>query len=79
MGSRYRVEQRIITHLGRTFRFVSYDGLPVNSSRKQPATAPAWFLVNAGYRLEVMPQLAGEDLDEVDRRLREWLKAHVLQ
>ncbi len=79
MGSRYRVEQRIITHLGRSFRFVSYDGQPVNAARKKPATEPAWFLVNAGYRLEVMPQLPGEDLDDVDRRLKEWLEAHVAQ
>lgn len=78
MGSRYRVEQRRITHRGRNFRFVSYEGQRANPARNEPATEPAWFLVNAGYRWKVMPQLPGEESDEVDRRLMEWLEANVV-
>jgi hypothetical protein len=78
MGSRYTVEQRRITHRGRTFRFVSYEGQRANAARKEPATEPAWFLVNAGYRWEVMPQQPGQEVDEVDRLLTKWLETYVV-
>jgi hypothetical protein len=77
MPSRYRVEQRRITHRGRPFHFISYEGRPANQRRNEPATDPAWFLVTAGYRWEVMPQHAGQEADEVERLLTEWLEAHV--
>jgi hypothetical protein len=79
MRSRYTVEQRHITHRGRTFRFVSYEGQRANAARKEPAIASAWFLVNAGYRCEVMPQQLGQEFDEVDRLLTKWLETHVVQ
>jgi hypothetical protein len=78
MGSRYTVEQRHITHRGRMFRFVSYEGQRANAARKEPAIEPAWFLVNAGYRLEVMPQQPGQEPDEVDRLLTKWLETNVV-
>jgi hypothetical protein len=77
MSSRYRVEQRHITHRGREFHFVSYDGLPANVKRDEPATEPAWFLVSSGYRREAMPHLLGQEVDEVDRLLTEWLEGSV--
>ncbi len=75
--SRYNVERRNITHRGRVFTFVSYEGQPANTAKQQPATDPAWFLVNSGYRWEVMPQQAGQDEDELDRLLTAWLDDHV--
>jgi hypothetical protein len=77
MASRYRVEQRRITHRGRTFHFVSYEGQPGNEARNQPATVAAWFLVSGGYRREVMPQQPDQDVEELDRMLAEWLETHV--
>ncbi len=75
--SRYNVERRHIMHRGRTFNFVSYEGQSSNAAKKQPATEPAWFLVNSGYRWEVMPQQIGLEDDELDRLLTEWLETHV--
>jgi len=77
MASRYRVEQRKITHRGRSFHFVSYEGLPANASKNVPATVAAWFLVSGGYRREVMPQQLDQDVEELDRMLAEWLESHV--
>ena len=77
MASRYRVEQRYVSHRGREFHFVSYEGRPANNARKEPATEAAWFLVNAGHRWEVMPQQPDQEPDELDRQLTEWLEVHV--
>jgi len=77
MASRYQVEQRHISHRGRKFHFVSYEGRPANTARNEPATEAAWYLVNAGHRWEVMPQQRDQELDELDRQLTEWLDQHV--
>lgn len=77
MASRHRVEQRVITHRGRTFRFISYEGRPANAAREEPATDPAWFLVNAGHRWEVMPHHVDQEVQELDEQLTEWLENHV--
>jgi hypothetical protein len=77
MASRYQVEHRHITHRGRDFHFVSYEGQRANPARNEPATEPRWFLVNAGYRWEVMPQREGQEVGEVDRLLTQWLEATV--
>jgi hypothetical protein len=77
MASRYRVEQRTITHRGRNFHFVSYEGQPANAARNVPATDAAWFLVSGGYRREVMPQQLDQDVEELDQMLAEWLESHV--
>jgi len=69
----YRVEQRQIIHHGRVFHFVSYDGQPGNAARGQPATLAAWFLMSAGTRWEVAPQIVGEEPAATDRRLLEWI------
>ncbi len=79
MASRYRVEQRRITYLGRSFHFVSYEGQPANAARNEPATEAAWFLVSGGYRREVMSQQLDQDVEELDRMLAEWLETHVFE
>ena len=60
-----------------SFNFVSYEGKSSNAAKQLPATEPAWFLVNSGYRWEVMPQQMGQEDDELDRLLTEWLETHV--
>ena len=70
-SSRYRVEQREITFRGRVFHFVSYDA--TEARKGQPATEPAWYLMNEGTRWEVMPHLPEQDAVEVERELIAWL------
>jgi hypothetical protein len=73
----YRVEQRFVNHRGRRFHFVSYDGRPANAKAMQLATGPAWFLMSGGKRWEVMPQVPGQDLAELDLQLTQWLDQQV--
>jgi hypothetical protein len=75
--SKYTIEQRRLRYRGRDFHFVSYEGREADSKRHLPATAPTWFLMSAGTRWEVMPHEPGQDRDEVDRLLMEWLDAHA--
>lgn len=75
--SRPLVEQRRLRYRGREFHFVSYDGLPANPKRGQPATEPAWWLMSAGTRWEVMPFHRGRDEAELDRAFTAWLDAHA--
>ena len=73
------VEQRRLHHRGRDFHFVSYDGVPANAKRAQPATAAAWWLMNAGTRWEVMPFRPDADPMELDRAFATWLDAHAFR
>jgi hypothetical protein len=62
----YKVEQRHISFRGRIFHFVSYE--------QKAEGQYHWFLMNAGSRWEVMPQVVGEDPEVTDRRLLDWLE-----
>lgn len=75
--SRALVQQRRLWYRGREFHFVSYDGLPANPKRGQPATEPAWWLMSAGARWEVMPFHADRDEAELDDAFTAWLDAHA--
>lgn len=75
--SGYKVEQRRLTLRGREFHFVSYEGQLANPARQQPATVPTWFLMNAGKRWAVMPHQPGQEPDELDRLLTQWLEVYV--
>ncbi len=77
--SKYAAEQRRLTYRGREFHFVSYEGQRANPKREQLATDPAWFLMNAGTRWEVMPHQPGQAREELDRLFAEWLEIHVFQ
>jgi hypothetical protein len=74
---RITAEQRRLMYRGREFHFVSYDGLPANPKRAQLATEPAWWLMSAGTRWEVMPFHRGGAPAELDRGFTEWLDANV--
>ena len=69
----YKVQQRQLVHRGRVFHFVSYDGQRANVARGLPASDATWFLMSAGTRWEVAPQVAGEEEGELYVRLIEWL------
>ncbi|HKI94289.1 MAG TPA: hypothetical protein VJ992_03255 [Gemmatimonadales bacterium] len=75
--SRTLSEQRWLNYRGRAFHFVSYEGQPANTKQARPATPPAWWLMSAGTRWEVMPYQPGRDGDELDRAFTAWLDTHV--
>jgi hypothetical protein len=69
----YKVEQRRVHYRGRDFHFVSYDGHPANERRGEPGAPPMWFLMGAGRRWPVIPQLLGQADEEIERALVGWL------
>lgn len=75
--SKLIVEQRRLQYRGKEFHFVSYDVVPANPKRAQPATPPAWWLMNAGKRWEVMPFRPGQSEQELDRAFIRWLDERV--
>jgi hypothetical protein len=72
--SSYKIEQRHVTYRGRAFHFVSYDGQPANERRGEPAVPAMWYLMGPGKRWPVMEHVLGQDEDEVERALLEWLR-----
>ena len=77
--SRPLVQQRRLRYRGRDFHFVSYGGLPANAKQGRPATEPAWWLMSAGTRWEVMPVDPVREEEELDRAFTAWLDAHVFR
>lgn len=71
------MQQRRLLYRGREFHFVSYEGRPANPKRAQAATEPAWWLMGAGARWEVVPFHPGQAMDELDALFTRWLDAHV--
>lgn len=75
--SSYRSEQRRLTHRGREFHFVSYEGRPANERRGESALPPMWYLMSEGKRSPVMSQVPGQEPAALDRALIGWLDEHV--
>ncbi len=75
--SKHDVEQVRLTHRDREFHFVSYQGQPANRKKNQAATDPAWFLISAGRRWEVMPHQPHQEHEERDRLFAAWLERNV--
>jgi hypothetical protein len=73
----YKTQQRRVVHRGRFFHFVSYEGRPADVKRQEPETAPAWYLMLAGKRWMVSPQVGESVPAELDRQFAEWLDGHV--
>ena len=73
----FRTEQRYVFHRGREFHFVSYEGQPADVRKAIGATPPTWYLLNAGKRWAVVPLMADESADDIERRLIEWLDVNV--
>lgn len=72
--STYKVQQHRIHYRGRDFHFVSYEGLPANARRGEPAVPPMWYLMGPGRRWPVMPQVLGQPEDDIERALVTWLR-----
>lgn len=75
--ARLNIEQRHLTHRGRQFHFVLYEGVPGNVARLIPATGPTWYLMSSGKRWAVMPCAPEVPEDELDRRLCDWLESNI--
>jgi len=75
--SSYKVEQHRLSHRGRSFHFVSYEGAPANPAKALPATEPTWFMMSAGKRWVVMPHHVGQEPAELDRLFAAWLDSNV--
>ncbi len=75
--SSYKIEQRRLVHRGREFHFVSYEGRTANQARGELALPPMWYLMSAGKRLAVMPQVSGQEAGVLDQALLRWVEAHV--
>jgi hypothetical protein len=76
--STYKIEQRRVHYRGRDFHFVSYDGHPANERRGEPSAPPMWYLMGPGRRWPVMPQVAGQPDEEIERGLIGWLQQQGL-
>ena len=75
--SNAKIEQRRLSHRGRHFHFVSYEGQPANAAKLEVATGRAWFLMSGGKRWSVMPEEPGLAEVELNRLLTGWLDGHV--
>jgi hypothetical protein len=75
--SAYRTQQHRLVHRGRSFHFVSYEGQPADEKHRRPEIPPSWYLMLAGKRWVVIPQVAETTPAELGRQFGEWLDAHV--
>ncbi len=75
--SSYRTQQHRLVHRGQTFHFVSYEGQPADEKNHQPQTPPSWYLMLAGKRWMVGPQVPEAVPAELDRQFAAWLDARV--
>ncbi|MGE0553204.1 MAG: hypothetical protein AB7R55_07220 [Gemmatimonadales bacterium] len=73
----YKTAQCRLTHRGRVFHFVSYEGRRANPGRLIEAEPAMWFLMSAGRRFSVVPEHADEPAEGRDGRLAAWLDANV--
>jgi hypothetical protein len=74
--SAYETQQHRLAHRGRSFHFVSYEGQPADESHQQPEVPPSWYVMLAGKRWMVSPQVGETAPAELDRQFGEWLEAH---
>jgi hypothetical protein len=75
--SSYKTQQLRLLHRGRSFHFVSYEGQPADLKKQLAEQPPTWFLMLAGKRWKVGPQVGEAAPGELDRQFGEWLDAHV--
>jgi hypothetical protein len=77
MMSSYKTQQHHLARQGRSFHFVSYEGHPADVKHQQPEMPASWYLMLAGKRWMVMPEVGETAPEELERQLSEWLAAHV--
>jgi len=77
--STYKILQRHLSHRGRSFHFVSYEGHPANPAKQINAAPPTWFLIASGKRWEVMATDPAQTAEQCDRRFMAWLDENVFK
>jgi len=75
--SSYKTQQHRVVHRGQSFHFVSYEAQPADEKRHQLEMPASWYLMLAGKRWMVSPQVGETVPVELDRQFAEWLDAHV--
>jgi hypothetical protein len=75
--STHKIEQRRLMHHGREFHFVSYEGHVANERRGETEMPAMWYLMNEGKRRPVLPHVAGQELEELDRALLRWVDDQI--
>ncbi|HET7601553.1 MAG TPA: hypothetical protein VFK36_00960 [Gemmatimonadales bacterium] len=75
--SRLAVQQHHFSYRGRAFHFVAYEAIPANAAQGREATPPSWYLMSAGKRWEVMPEVSAQPAEERDLQFACWLDQHV--
>lgn len=76
--SHYRTDQCRLVHRGKEFHFVSYEGHLANPAKGEAAAPAMWYVMIAGRRHAVMPEVPGQDLVDRDQRLMAWLEANAV-
>lgn len=75
--SSYKTDQCRLVHRGKEFHFVSYEGHAANPAKGEVAAPAMWYLMRAGRRHEVMPQMPGQEEPDRDRQFAAWLDINV--
>lgn len=75
--SGYKTTQHRVLHRGREFHFVSYEGQPANVRAGTDATPAAWYLMVAGKRMAVMPELGDQEAELLTQAFTRWLDHNV--
>lgn len=72
--SAYKNQQRRLSLGHREFHFVTYEARPANVKRGETESGPMWYLMRAGKRWPVMPEVPGQVDTEITQALTSWLK-----
>jgi len=75
--SGYKTEQHRVVRLGRSFHFVSYEAQPADVKRLQPELPASWYVMLAGKRCIVGPQVGETAPADLTRQFEEWIDTHV--
>jgi hypothetical protein len=75
--SGYKTVQHHLSHRGRSFHFVSYEGQPANPRTGASATPATWCLMCAGKRWPAIEQGSDEEEGAITAALTDWLDHHV--
>ncbi len=73
----YKTVQEFIVHRNRRFHFVSYEGQRADLARQRDELPPTWFLMMANKRWPVMQQVPGQDREELQQQLTDWLDRNI--
>jgi len=75
--SGYKTEQHRVVRRGRSFHFVSYEAQPADARRLIPELPASWYVMLAGKRCLVGPQVGDTAPADLNRQFEEWIDTHV--